>query len=310
MTLSALGIFSAAGAGGAILSGVAGYFAGGNSGGKTSKVEKIAFPSDTNSVLGTGMSEARQLLAGMANAGVAGYCAGDSAGSSSVDKFAFPSDSRTTLATGLSANSGYNSAFSNSGTAGYFVAGFNGSSIIGTINKFAFPSDTRSTLSNLDPARFVLSGMANKGVAGYASGGDTETNDASAVNTVTKFAFPADTRSNLGTGLSVAVGYSASMANSGTAGYVGGGVNTSGSAQTVINKFAFPSDTRSTLATGFSVGRIGNGMANSNFAGYFAGFGDRDVEKFAFPSDTRSVIANGISASTSNKPAGFANEAI
>ena len=291
--------------------GVAGYFAGGSSGGKTSKVEKIAFPSDTNSVLATGMSIARQLLAGMADAGVAGYAAGDSNGSSSVDKFAFPSDSRTTLATGLSIVSGYNGAFSDSGTAGYFLGGFTGSAMHGEVDKFAFPSDTRSSLGDLSPVSFTMASMANKGVAGYIAGGNTATNQVSAISTVTKFAFPADTRSNLGTGLITAVGYPAGMADSGVAGYVGGGSPSSGASITTVNKFAFPTDTRTTLGTGLDGGYASfSAMANSGFAGYFGAYGTANLNKFAFPSDTRSIITNGLSVATSARPAAFANEAI
>jgi hypothetical protein len=53
------------------ISGLAGYFAGGerNSGVKIDTVTKIAFPSDTITVLGTTLSAARELLAGMTNGG-------------------------------------------------------------------------------------------------------------------------------------------------------------------------------------------------------------------------------------------------
>jgi hypothetical protein len=43
------------------------------------------------------------------------------------------------------------------------------------------------------------------------------------------------------------------MANSGTAGYFGGG--STGSRVATVDKFAFPSDSRSTLATGLSSAR-------------------------------------------------------
>jgi hypothetical protein len=44
------------------------------------------------------------------------------------------------------------------------------------------------------------------------------------------------------------------MANTGVAGYIGGGSNDSGNFDTV-DKFEFPSDTRSTLGTGLSAAR-------------------------------------------------------
>jgi hypothetical protein len=55
------------------------------------------------------------------------------------------------------------------------------------------------------------------------------------------------------------------MADSGVAGYFGGGSTGSGftTPVTTVDKFAFPSDTRSTLGTGLANGRTAlAGMAN------------------------------------------------
>jgi hypothetical protein len=67
-----------------------------------STVDKFAFPSDTRTTLGTGLSTARGQAAGLSNSAVAGYFAGGNVGAGIVDKFAFPADTRTTLGTGLS----------------------------------------------------------------------------------------------------------------------------------------------------------------------------------------------------------------
>ena len=103
MSLIPLGILAASGAGG-IQPGVAGYSAGGSTGAYVSTVDKFAFPSDSRTTLGTGLSSGRNRIAGMSNSRVAGYAAGGTTGSNvaTVDKFAFPGDSRTTLGTGLS----------------------------------------------------------------------------------------------------------------------------------------------------------------------------------------------------------------
>jgi hypothetical protein len=102
--------------------------------------------------------------------------------------------------------------------------------------------------------------MADSGTAGYFFGGFTT----AVVSTVDKFAFPGDTRSTLGTGLSAAKFRSAGMGNVGTAGYAGGGAtgnNETGS--TTVDKFAFPSDTRSTLGTGLDNRRTKLAAASS-----------------------------------------------
>jgi hypothetical protein len=86
------------------------------------------------------------------------------------------------------------------------------------------------------------------------------------------------------------------MANSGVAGYFGGGTVNSA----VVDKFAFPSDTRTTLGTGLSVGRSAlGGMSDSTVAGYFGGGGTTRttvVDKFEFPSDTRTTLGTGLSS--------------
>jgi hypothetical protein len=301
MTLSALGILSAAGAGQVAL-GVAGYFAGGWDGtnGLTT-VDKFAFPSDTRTTLGTGLSGAAFVF-GMANSGVAGY-AGKSDGG--IDKFAFPSDSRSTLVTTLPGTQGY-TTFENRTVAGYFAAPISGRQ---NVEKIAFSNDARTSLGAvLAISNYYRTGFSNSGVAGYVAGG-LDSPDA----TTEKFAFPSDTRSTLGTGLSYASGGQAGMSNKGVAGYVAGGSGASG-LHAGVDKFAFPSDTRSTLGTGLSEARVFlAGMANSGVAG-FAGGGsvtsntDRrtTVDKFAFPADTRSTLGTGLSVSRS-RLGGFAN---
>ena len=83
--------------------------------------------------------------------------------------------------------------------------------------------------------------------------------------TVDKFAFSDDSRTTLGTGLSTATRSLAAMADSGTAGYFGGGVTTgSPSRVDTVDKFAFSDDSRTTLGTGLSATRSHlAGMANT-----------------------------------------------
>lgn len=299
MTLSALGILSAAGAG-RLRVGVAGYFGGGFEAAAVATVDRFAFPTDTRTTLGTGLSSAREQTNGMANSGVAGYISGGS-NSTSSDKFAFPSETRTTITVTLRNNAG---AFANSGVAGYIGGGENSTGTrLGTTTKITFPADTTSTLA----ATFVtntamLTGFANNAVAGYFVGGDDSVDAGN--RRCSKVAFPTDTMTNNnaflpGTGSRRLAGF----ANSGTAGYAGGGQRASIVA--TMFKFAFPADTGSTLGTGLSAARIWlAGMANSGSAGYIAGGQTgtatstrvSTVDVFAFPSDTRSTLGTGLSA--------------
>jgi hypothetical protein len=104
-----------------------------------------------------------------------------------------------------------------------------------------------------------MAGFSNSGVAGYYAGG---TGSGSNQTTVNKFAFPSDTQSTLGTGLSAATAYLVGNSNTEVAGYSGGGL-ASGTYTSTVNKFAFPSDTRTTLGTGLSVARaFGSSFCN------------------------------------------------
>ena len=104
--------------------------------------------------------------------------------------------------------------------------------------------------------------MANSGTAGYFAGGAIYSGGWTYYATVDKFAFSDDSRTTLGTGLSAATELLAAMANSGTAGYFGGGY--SGGSVATVDKFAFSDDSRTTLGTGLSTARRMLGaMANA-----------------------------------------------
>jgi hypothetical protein len=59
----------------------------------------------------------------------------------------------------------------------------------------------------LSVARYALAGTANSGVAGYFAGGHTSS------TLIDRFAFPSDTRTSLGTGLSVNRDYFSTASN-------------------------------------------------------------------------------------------------
>ena len=110
MSFILLGILNSQAAGGGPV-GVAGYFGGGIN---HSTVDKFAFPSDTRTTLGTGLTTASAGLSGMADSGVAGYFGGGD-GSNNVDKFAFPSDTRSAVSGGLSRSMNFNAAMADGG---------------------------------------------------------------------------------------------------------------------------------------------------------------------------------------------------
>jgi hypothetical protein len=205
------------------------------------------------------------------------------------------------------------------GVAGYFSGGAdNSGNGVTIVDKYTFPAETRSTLgTGLSSGRWASSSFANSGVAGYNAGGSTSnTGDGSTnVTTVDKFALPSDSRSTLGTGISGLYRHNVGMANSGVAGYSGGGIVRPSNANiSTVDKFDFPSDTRSSLGSGLSTARRELGaVGNTTVAGYFAGGYSSDfvstVDKYSFPSDSRSTLATGLST-TRRDLAGASNQGI
>jgi len=138
---------------------------------------------------------------------------------------------------------------------------------------------------------------------GYAFGGTA----ASASTTVDKFTFPSFTRSTLGTGLSVANGFTGAHANSGVAGYCQGGTPTN----TMSNKFVFATDSRSSIAWLNPRGYDAAGCANSGTAGYIGGGIDPptrsdSASKITYATDAVSNVASVLATGTSSLGA-FAN---
>lgn len=258
-------------------SGVAGYFAGGNSNAGYSRTQdKINFTNDSKSTT-TLLNTASQYHSGFANSGTAGYYMAVSTstyGTTTGNKFAFPSDTITTGNFQSVIKNG-TATFANKGVAGYSCGGNtdgtpNPNNDTRNTSYISFPSDTLTNAGNtLSQSRRWLSGMENSGTAGYACAGEYYTTGYFYSNVIDKMAMPAQTWSTLGTGLSSNRTSSAGTGAKGVAGYVAGGNpagDTAGSVATV-DKFTFPTDTRSTLATGLSVGL--SGMASATNQGVF-----------------------------------------
>jgi hypothetical protein len=197
--------------------------------------------------------------------------------------------------------------------AGYFAGGYDGSNNISGIDKIAFPADTKSTLSaTLTSGRLGAGGVANSGVAGYIGGGYINATD-TFLSDIDKIAFPADTKSTLSATLSVGRYSHGSMANSGTAGYFGGGYGSdTGGRNSSIDKLSFSAETRSTLsATLTAAVSWVTAMANSGTAGYFCGGATATgtvstIDKITFSADTKSTLSASLS-SARQQAAGMAN---
>jgi hypothetical protein len=200
-----------------------------------------------------------------------------------IYKIASSSDTTSTSSATLSVGIGYAAGgMSNSGVAGYVNSGFNSVNV----DKIAFPADTRTTLATgMSLIRGGHRGMANVAVAGYLAGGLDSTYNIW-YNTVDKFAFPADTRTTVSSGLQTTLALPGGCANSGTAGYYFYGQTAPGNNTSAFNKFTFPADTLSANFNYFSTASQAVGcVANKGVAAYTS-----NNTKISFPSDTLSNL--------------------
>jgi hypothetical protein len=217
-----------------------------------------------------------------AAAGGIGYHVADNAAIRKIDS---SSDTISTSSATLSVfnTNGVGSAgLSNSGVAAYYQGNTFGT----TVDKIAFPAETRTTLATGgSQVRGVGGGMANVAVAGYFGGG-VDANGNTWFTTVDKFAFPADTRTTLSPGLSVAASNNRGFANSGTAGYYSYGQTQGGFNSAYLQKFVFSTDTNSSNASYFPSATISKGFAANKGVAAYGG-----TDKIAFPTDTRSAFS-------------------
>jgi hypothetical protein len=266
-----------------------------------SVTHKMAYSTETISVLSWSRTTGGNSPVGLGNADVAGYIMN----STSSEKILFESDTKAASAPTLSSNRDAAGSASNSGSFGYAMGGYdsNAGGGVTTTDKFTYSSDTRTTLgTGISSSRYGVGGLGNRTVAAYAAGGY------GGLTTVDKFSFSNDSRSTLGTGLSENKAYFGGVSNSGTAGYFPGGYVdnvTYGSANT--NKYNYSNDSRSTLAATLPLGAWAMSVFHKQgVAGYLAGginspgnyAGLTTVVKLNFTNDSISTNASSLTAVT------------
>jgi hypothetical protein len=234
-------------------SGVAGYWYGGYTSGwadRSAVVQKMLYATEAVANTTALPSKRGDMPGCPTNSGVASYICGGSYAApdyytDTIQKNAFPSDTMSTMGITLSTDRNNNGAFANFGVKGYVIGGHDGSALEKVTDTIAFPAETRSTTTSLNRGRNYVAGVSSNGEAGYACGGMGYPTSSDLQATVEKFAYPSDTRTELATGLNVAIYGAGGIGNSGIAGYIAGGYAASGQVQKGT-KYAWPSDTQST----------------------------------------------------------------
>jgi hypothetical protein len=153
---------------------------------------------------------------------------------------------------------------------------------------------------------FAAAGGFGETGAGYFGGGLT---GAGKTDVIRKLLFSTDSAATLAATLSADTSHTSGMANSPTAGYVGGGL--ASVYITTVDKLTFSTDGVASLGTGLSSARLFTiGLGNAGVAGYFAGgfaaAPATTVDKFAFSDDSRTTLGTGLDGA-SNTGEGMSN---
>lgn len=208
-----------------------------------------------------------------------------------------PPDSKLPI-TSYTATSSPSIALTTSGTTSPIT--ITGTFVQGTAYTFTLSATNANGTSTASSASDSITPDPQPKVGYNAGGGIT--------NVIDRLNMLTDTKSTLSATLSTNKWSIGSFANSGTAGYVGGG----GSPSAAIEKVPFATETCSTIGATLPTARRNlGGYANSGTAGYFAGGYDgsylNSLIKLTFSNDSSSDLGAKIGASRYNCGHGMAN---
>jgi hypothetical protein len=239
---------------------IAGYFAGGITGGtNSSSIFKYAFTGEVVSTISATLGTARYSRAGLSNYQVAGYMLNGylaGLGNTNVsEKLTYATEARSSLSN--TTQHAEASAMTNSGTAGYQGGGWGGSSDVATTLKYTYSNDTEGTSTNIAVTGRVLWTYANnKGGNGYYGYGT------SGVNLMYRYVFSNETTSSTGQtfrNISTA-NYPMGVSNEGVCAYA---MNIDGATTPLtIDKLPFSTETRSNVSATIAQNNVFGSVTN------------------------------------------------
>ena len=248
--------------------GVAGYFAGGLSGGSVLTVDKLSYTADTTELVpGANLTQARYGIGAVANS-THGYFSGgteDPGTSSKTDRLTFATDTRSEVpGAALSLARYYVTATGNT-TAGYIGGGYSPAASpnrVTTVDKLTYATDTTAQVPGASLSTNLRgAGAAGNADQGYFTGGE---NGSDYISTTDKITYSNDTRSTIpGAAQSVPRNSLAGVSNP-SSGYFSGG---SPGPISTTDKMNFSNDTNAAVVTAkLSVARteLGACSARSN----------------------------------------------
>jgi hypothetical protein len=272
-------------------------------------MEKFYFATETCLVIPQTLSVSKGYGRGYSNVATAtGYAAAgfDNNGAlSAIQKINLVTNTQVSAsATTVTAGRSRSGHGSNNGVAGYLMGGSSGG-YISASEKFSFTSETSASSTAISLARSHIGSMNNNAVALYVGGGETynSTTYTTPYSNVDKLSYSNDSRSTFYTAQARTdmMGFS----NSGTAGYLAGGMWQYSSLQMngTGNYYKMPYSTDSfteTTSNQWYNGMYSNTCSRAGVAAYSLGSADyTSNKKIAFPSDTLTTLASTISGTRS-----------
>jgi len=153
-----------------------------------------------------------------------------------------------------------------------------------TVYKFSMGADTSSTLSATNPnGASAVAAFSNNGSAGYTQGGNPTIYD-TGVKAITKYLYSNDTTSTLTNASWISSYGGAGITNSGTAGYLMGGIRTDAGSTGSISKMPYSNETPANIGATISFGVAPRGNAGLNrggVAGYSVNGDDGGHQQFS-----------------------------
>lgn len=262
----------------AIIGGVYGYFAGGNTGAVVATADRITFSTGTTaSFTAANVSQARQALSAISDKANYGYFLGGSTGANilqtTADRITFSTGTTAAFtAANLPVQKFFSASLSDGFSYGYYAGGFTSTvSLSATADRITFSTGTTAafTAANLSSARSAPGSVSDGINYGYFAGGDaspdTTTTDRITFSTGTTAAF---TAANLSVARRGASGLSDAVAY----GYFVGGFNGSSNLATADRITFSTSTTAAFSSANLSQARRAHiGSSDGNLYGYYTG---------------------------------------
>ena len=284
-----------------------GYFHGGEPGYTKTRVDRIDFSNDTDTLTARGPLSTGRSWTGVASNKDYGYWAGGydvniwPRNMSSVDRIDYSNDSATTSPKGPISLARYFLGGTGNASYGYFGGGYGPSTDVSNVDRIDYSNDT-PTASPKGALDYAPAGIQKQGVTGNQSFGYFASGD-SYVTKVTRIDYSNDTATSTPKGPITTARQSIAATGNASFGYFAGGTNPSTPNNTTyVDRIDYSNDTATGPAVGsLSLGQNSAGATGSPAFGYVGGGdtgGESNIDRIDYSNDTATALSRTTLGST------------